>query len=137
VNSGGEQALLIASEPARPYGNSDLEERTLAYAAAAIDLFRILQRGEAAARHRSNQYLRSATSIGANVAEAQVAESKSDFAHKYSIARKEARESLYWLRLFQRVGFVEPEELDSRIGETRELLAIFTAIIKTAKPRTG
>lgn len=52
------------------------------------------------------QYLRSATSIGANVAEALSRESPADFIHKYSMARKEARESGYWLSLLEKAEFL-------------------------------
>jgi four helix bundle protein len=72
------------------------------------------------------QYLRSATSIGANVEEAQAAESRPDFIHKMGIAQKEARESLYWLRLLRASGIV-PEisylRADRRVeGDSRNHL---------------
>jgi len=83
----------------------------------------------------ARQCLRSATSIGANVAEAQSAESKADFVHKYSIAQKEARESLYWLELLRRAQVTKPARLDLLINERNELVSIITAIILNAKKR--
>ena len=69
----------------------DIGERTLRYALRAVKLYRALEKSEdAAGRIVANQYLRSATSIGANVTEAQSAESRADFVHKYSVAQKEA-----------------------------------------------
>jgi|SRR2546425_12185553 len=81
------------------------------------------------------QYLRSATSIGAQIEEAQSGESRADFIHKYGIAQKEARESLYWLRLLAESRIVRGDRLGSIIGETEELIAIITAIIVRAKHR--
>lgn len=52
----------------------------------------------------SNQLLKSATSIGANIREAQSAESKNDFIHKIKIASKEAEETEYWLLILQEIG---------------------------------
>lgn len=79
-----------------------ITERTLAYALRAIALTRhLLERKDPAAGILARQYLRASTSVGANVEEAQAAGSKADFIHKLSIAQKEARESLYWLRLLQ------------------------------------
>lgn len=81
------------------------------------------------------QYLRSATSIGANLEEATSAESRLDFIHKYGIAQKEARESLYWLRLMSEAGVVSRTRLDPLISETEELISIITAILVKLKRR--
>jgi four helix bundle protein len=54
----------------------------------------------------SKQLLRSGTSIGANIEEGQAAQSRADFASKYSIARKEAHETHYWLRLLSKSGIL-------------------------------
>lgn len=84
---------------------AEISSRCLGYALRAIKLYQFLQaRKDGAAWVISKQYLRSATSIGANVAEAQSAESRSDFIHKYGVAQKETRESLYWLRLLAESG---------------------------------
>lgn len=67
----------------------DIRARTLAYVVRAVRLFRVLEEsGDAASRLIWKQFLRSATSIGANVAEAQSAESAADLVHKYGIAQK-------------------------------------------------
>lgn len=76
------------------------------------------------------QYLRSATSIGANLEEADVAETKRDFIHKNRIALKEARESRYWLRLIVESGILPDSKMSSLIQETTELIAILTSIVK-------
>ena len=81
----------------------------------------------------ANQLLRSGTTVGANVEEAQGAESKRDFAHKYSIACKEARETHYWLRLLAASGVVAEDRLTPLTAEANELVAILTSIVKKSK----
>ena len=80
----------------------------------------------------SKQLLRSGTSIGANVAEAQRAQSKADFTAKMSIALKETNETMYWLRLLYRTEYLTKAAFDSMRADTEELLRILTAICKTA-----
>ena len=81
----------------------------------------------------ARQLLRSATSIGANVFEAQNAESKADFIHKMSIALKEANETQYWLLLLRRAEYMSEEEFASLHLDIEELLRLLTSIIKTSK----
>jgi len=83
------------------------------------------------------QYLKSATSIGANIEEAQSGESRADFVHKYGIAQKEARESLYWLRLLAESKILPKHRLNPITHETDELIAIITTIIVRAKGQTA
>lgn len=112
----------------------DICQRSLQYALRAIKLHRFLQRSkDAAAWVLGKQYLKAATSIGANIHEGQSGESKSDFIHKYAIAQKEARESLYWLRLISESGMVPRRRLQPLMKETEELFAVITAIIVNAK----
>ena len=79
------------------------------------------------------QYLRAATSIGANIEEAQAGETRADFIHKYGIAQKEAKESHYWLRLLAESGIVPVRLFTPLMRETEELDAVITAIIRKAK----
>ena len=80
----------------------------------------------------AKQVLRSGTSIGANVEEANQAESKADFIHKLSIANKEANETRYWLRLLQDSDIVSKEDVSLR-SDCEELIRLLTAIIKSSK----
>lgn len=80
-----------------------------------------------------SQFVRSATSVGANVEEAQGGQSRADFIAKMSIARKEARETLYWLRLFKAEEILSPQLATELINEADQILAILTAIIKTSQ----
>jgi four helix bundle protein len=81
----------------------------------------------------SNQLLRSATSIGANVEEASAACSRRDFAIKMSIASKEARETKYWLRLLKESNIMKDYDLDELILESEEIIRILTKIVKTTQ----
>ncbi len=114
----------------------DIRERSFEYALRAIKLYQFLQEvKDGTGWIIGKQYLRAATSIGANVEEAQSGESRADFIHKYSIAQKEARESLYWLRLLAQSGLVPSNRLASLIKETEEIIAVITAIIVSAKQK--
>lgn len=118
------------AEPQQP----DIARRTLNYALRAIRLYQALQqRGDAPGWEIGKQYFRAAASIGANVAEAQAAESRADFAHKMNIALKEAHESAYWLQLLVLSGVLPPAQLTDIKAETDEIRAIVGAIVAKAR----
>ena len=81
----------------------------------------------------SNQILRSGTSIGANVAEAEQAQSTADFISKMSISLKEVAETKYWLRLLKETKFISQKEFDSIFNDCVELETILVSIIKSSK----
>ena len=81
----------------------------------------------------TKQLLRSGTSIGANVAEAQQAQSRADFISKLSIALKEAVETDYWLRLLKEAEYLTETEFSSIYSDCKELEKLLTSIIKTTK----
>jgi len=83
----------------------------------------------------SNQLLRAGTSIGANVEEGQAAQSEADFLTKMSIACKEARETLYWLRLLAASKIIEVTRLDELEQEANELVAILSSICRKIKEK--
>jgi four helix bundle protein len=114
----------------------DIRERAMDYAVRAAKLFQFLRRQkDDVGLIFGKQFLRSAASVGANLAEAQAGESRSDFVHKNAIAQKEARESRYWLMLMQRAGIVPAKRLDPLLSETEQLIAIITAILVKTKRR--
>ncbi len=78
----------------------------------------------------SKQLLRSGTSIGANVTEAQRGQSKADFNAKMNIALKEANESEYWLRLLHKTEYLTDVEFESISKDINEILAILISICK-------
>ncbi|MFN2497956.1 MAG: four helix bundle protein [Pyrinomonadaceae bacterium] len=87
------------------------------------------------ARTLSWQLLRSGTSIGANLEEAQAGQSKLDFISKNAIALKEARETIYWLRLLAASHIVSEKRLLDLQKEADELARIVGSIIVSAKKR--
>jgi four helix bundle protein len=85
----------------------------------------------------SKQILRSGTSVGANVCEAEHSESKSDFIHKMAIAQKEINETIYWLELMRETEYVSIQEFESIHVDAVEIIKLITSSIKTAKLTTN
>ena len=83
----------------------------------------------------SKQLLRSGTSIGANIAEAQRGQSRADFLAKMCIALKEANETNYWLRLLYRTEYLSHAQFESMQQDILEILSILTAICKTTSKK--
>jgi four helix bundle protein len=81
----------------------------------------------------SKQLLRSGTSVGAMVREAEHSESKSDFIHKLAIAQKEINESIYWLELMFASEYLSKEQFESINNDAVEIIKLITSIIKSAK----
>ncbi len=107
----------------------DLKERTLRFAKAILDVADHLpQKNQGWVVGR--QLIRSGTSIGANVHEADHALTEADFAHKCSIARKEASETLYWLELCERAGLIPRDRIGHLAQEADEILRILSTIVK-------
>jgi len=111
----------------------DIVERSFEFAVRIVRLCRFLETQDRVSRTLANQLLRAGTSIGANIEEAQAGQSKADFTAKMAIARKEAREALYWLRLLNAAEVVEGEKLIGITKEADELVRILTAIVKTSQ----
>ncbi len=80
----------------------------------------------------SKQLLRSGTSIEANVEEANAGASKKDFVHKMTIALKEARETKYWLRLYEETDLVK-SNFSLLKQEVDSIVNILSKIVKTSK----
>ena len=112
----------------------EIRVRAFTYALRAIKLYQHLQKQKNGAGWiLGKQYLRAATSIGANIEEAQAGESRADFIHKLGIAQKEARESLFWLRLLAESEIVAKAKLKSLRQETEELISVLTSIVVNTK----
>ena len=107
----------------------DLEGRLFGFALRVIRLCQRLQGKPGAGRTLSYQLLRSGTSIGANYQEGQAGQSRADFLTKNCIALKEARETLYWLRLLVESGIVAPEMLTDLLDEAGQITKILGAIV--------
>ncbi|HEX8734048.1 MAG TPA: four helix bundle protein [Pyrinomonadaceae bacterium] len=111
---------------------SVLLEKSYNFALRMIKLFKFLA-DEKQEYVLSKQLLRSGTSIGANIEEANQAQSKADFIHKLSIANKEAFETNYWLRLLRDSDILTEKQAESLISDCEELQKLLTASIKTSK----
>lgn len=111
---------------------SVLKTKSYEFALRAVKLSRYLQQ-EKHEHVFANQVLRSGTSIGANVEEANQAQSKKDFVHKLSIALKEATETNYWLRLLKDSETLDANLATSLLNDCEEIQKILTASIRTSK----
>ena len=85
---------------------------------------------------RSKQLLRSGTSIGANIHEANYASSKADFINKFQIALKECYETEYWLDIFHDAGIITDEEYTDMYAQCSKIRKLLIASITTAKKNT-
>ncbi len=115
-------------------GTNVLENKSLDFAVRIVKLFGYLQD----TKHEfimSKQIMRSGTSIGANVAEAQGAQSDADFVARLHIALKECNETIYWLKLLERTDYLSASECPSLNQDINELKALLTSILKSTKSR--
>jgi four helix bundle protein len=117
-------------------GNNVIQEKSFAFAVRAVKLFKYLQE-EKREYILSKQFLRCATSIGANVEESIGGQSDKDFLSKLSIAYKEARETMYWLKLLQATDYLTQSEAESMLHDAEELCKILSKIQVTLKSRNS
>ena len=111
-----------------------LKEKSYRFALRVIKAYRHLA-SENKEYVLSKQLLRSGTSIGANIAEANQAQSRPDFISKLSISLKETVETEYWLCLLRDSEFLTKSQAESLISDCGELKAILTAAIKSTKKK--
>ena len=109
--------------------NNIIEEKSFNFAVRIVNLYKHLTI-EKKELVLSKQLLRSGTSIGANVSEAQRGQSKADFNAKMNIALKEAGESEYWIRLLHQTEYLTDEEYNSIEKDAKELISILVSICK-------
>jgi len=111
----------------------DIAERLLGLAVAVVRMSADLPSGPAG-RHVALQLVRSVTGGGSNDEEARAAESRDDFIRKVGVAAKEVRETVFWLELIQRSGWLRLD-LTSATREAGELAALLGASARTARAR--
>ena len=107
-----------------------IQHKTFQFSLDIIGLYKKLQN-----EHEyviSNQVLKSATSIGANVEEAIAGQSRKDFIHKMSVSLKEAREIYYWLRLLNESELTSID-VNNHLMKSSEIISILSSIVKTSK----
>lgn len=112
--------------------NNIIENKSFEFAVRIVNLRKFLTE-EKSEYILSKQLLRCGTSIGANVAEAERAQSKADFVSKISIALKEANETSYWLRLLYRTEYLCEKQFVSIYEDLEEITKILVSICNTSK----
>lgn len=109
----------------------DIKERTFRFAQRILEIVEMLPRTSACEVIRT-QLTKSGTSIGANVEEADGTITKRDFVNKMAIARKETKETRYWLRLISG-KYIEAELISGDIKESQEIINVLSAIINKTR----
>ena len=111
-------------------------DKSFAFAVRVVKLYKFLC-DEKREYILSKQLLRAGTSIGANVNEAQAAQSKADFISKLSISSKEAREANYWINLLIETKYlnIDDAHVKSLKEDTEEIIKLLTSIIKSSQDR--
>ncbi len=109
-----------------------VQEKSFRFAVRVVNLCRYLQT-EKKEYILSKQLMRCGTSIGANVSEAQQAQSRPDFVNKLNIALKEAYETNYWLRLMYETQYLDDSGFHSIINDCSELEKLLISIVKSSK----
>ena len=107
-----------------------VKEKSFDFAIRIVKLYKYLME-EKKEFVLSKQVLRSGTSIGANINEAQQAQSKKDFLMKMNIALKECTETRYWIDLLSATDYINQEQKNSIINDCIELEKLLTSIVKT------
>lgn len=113
-------------------GENVVKIKSFQFAVKVIDLYKYLTE-EKREFVMSKQLLRSGTSVGAMIREAEYAETKKDFIHKMAIAQKEINETIYWLELLKETEYFEEERFQGINKAAIEIIKLITAIIKTSK----
>ena len=113
----------------------DIKERSFEFAVRIVKLCQELDKSPGAPRTLSHQLLRSGTSVGSNIEEANGSQSKADFTAKMYISCKEARETHYWLRLLAATEILPSARLESILDEANQLVAILTSITKNSRTK--
>jgi len=130
----GELILGIVFYKAEQYGNPVLT-KSFSFAVSIVKFYLALIKTNRDFEPILKQILRSGTSIGANITEAQQASSKRDFTHKMSVALKEAKETEYWLKLLKEVRIIQNTEIEVLYSECDEFIRLLTSILKTLKSK--
>jgi four helix bundle protein len=114
--------------------SGQVRPKSYSFALEAIKATRQVQAGQRE-YVLTGQFLRAATSIGANIEEANAAQTKRDFIAKMAVASKEAREAHYWLRLLTDAEYLAEDTGKQLQSSALELVRMLTAIVKSAQTR--
>jgi four helix bundle protein len=120
---------MVRAMDTPPY---NIQKRTFLFARRIVGFARQLSSAHPVTRKLAFELLKSATSVGANVEEADAGQTKPDFRTKIAIARKEAKEAVYWLRLLAATDSAIAHHVPPLLDEANQLASILTAIKKNA-----
>jgi four helix bundle protein len=109
-----------------------IQQKSFAFSIRIVNLYKFLSE-EKKEYVLSKQLLRSGTSIGANIEESIGGQSPKDFLSKISISYKEARESIYWIKLLSATQYISQEQADSLLVDAEEICKILAKIQITLK----
>lgn len=108
------------------------EERFINF---SVEIIRLVEANKSIPRSVADQVIRSSSSVGANYAEAQNAASRADFKNKIFIAKKEAAETRYWLKIIEKL--TSPDTSFAHLKEAQEILLILQKIINTINGKSA
>ena len=109
-----------------------VKEKTFTFAIRVVKLYKYLC-SDKKEYILSKQLLRSGTSVGAMVREAEHAETRKDFLHKMAVAQKEINETIYWLDLLKETDYLTAQQHESIKMDAIEIIKLITAILKSTK----
>ena len=117
--------------------NISIQDRSKLFAIRAIKAYTELNKRhfDDAGKVLAKQFFRASTSIGANLAEGEFAQSRADFISKYSIALKEASETRYWIEIMIQSGIISEKKFSSMIDEINRIIRILISTIKKLKDK--
>lgn len=121
---------------AKKLNKNIIATKSYAFALRIIKLYQFLT-SEQNEYVLSKQILRSGTSVGALVKEAEHAQSMADFLNKMNIALKEANETEYWLMLLKDSNYLDEKSFESIITDNIEIIKLLISIVKTTKQKLG
>lgn len=124
--------MLFATYKVYTMKENILKDKSFLFAIRIVELYKYLKSSQNE-YVLSKQILRSGTSVGAAIREAEHAESTKDFLHKLNIGLKEANETKYWLELLLATKIIEEKMFQSLISDCDEILKLLVSSIKTLK----
>jgi four helix bundle protein len=125
--------MLVKEEIAKYY--NPILDKSFKFAVRIIKFYKLKSNQDFSLNPIMKQLLRSGTSIGANVSEAQSAVTKKDFINKLGISLKESRETEYWLKLLRESELITLKEFEILFNDCEELSKLLTSIIKSSKEK--
>ena len=123
--------MIIKEETVKYY--NPILEKSFTFSVRVVKFYQLKNKDNYSLNPLFKQLLRSGTSIGANISEAQSAFTKKDFINKLGISLKESKETEYWLKLLNKTEIISEKEFKSLFNDCEEISKLLTSIIKSSK----